>query len=80
MSTCREVRSLLLEAEPDALAGIGTSAVAEHVRECGACAAAAAAVLDETEALERFLAGAAPPPDVDAILAEAGAAHVAPGG
>lgn len=72
MMACRTVRTLLLDAEAEALRGEGASEAAEHVRTCPACAARAGIVLAETAAIDRFLSVAAPPLDVDAVLSAAG--------
>jgi len=67
----------LLEAGAAELRGVGTSAVARHVRACDRCAARAREILTATEeldgALSRF-AGAEP--DVKVILRRAG--HAGP--
>jgi len=72
MTACERMRPLLLDAEPDALRGEGTSDVAVHVRACPACAARARTILDETQALDRFLGRAADALDVDEVLRAAG--------
>jgi predicted anti-sigma-YlaC factor YlaD len=71
MMDCAGVRPLLLEAEPEDLAGVGSSHVAAHVRTCGACGAVAARILDETARLDGFLARAPAAPDVDALVTRA---------
>lgn len=71
MTACGTVRALMLDAEPEALRGEGASEVAEHVRRCPACAARAGVLHAETAAIGRFLGGAAPPLDVDAVLSAA---------
>lgn len=80
MSDCASFRELMLEAEPAELRGEGESPLARHVRNCPACARAAAVLLQETEHVDAFLADA-PPLDVDAVLARAGIAprRAAPG-
>ncbi len=72
MRHCTDLRRLLLEAEPEELAGRGPSPVAEHVRTCGACRSVAEGILAETAALGRHLAYLSSAPDVDAILTAAG--------
>lgn len=72
MKHCRNVRSLLLEAEPEELAGEGSSNVAQHIRTCAACGAIASRILEETAVLDTYLAQVPSAPDVDAILARAG--------
>lgn len=67
MSDCAHVRDLMLEAEPASLLGSGDDPVAAHVRTCPACAALARIVLEETAALDRFLANAGPV-DAEALV------------
>ena len=71
MTTCAEVRDLLLEAEPEELRGHGASPVAEHLRTCPGCARLAAAILEETAQLEAWLE-AEPSVPVAEILTRAG--------
>ena len=71
MMNCPDIRALLLEAEPEELAGEGSSQVAEHVRTCETCRAIAGRILEETAELDRFLAQVPSAPDVDAIVAGA---------
>ena len=71
MSDCDDVRELLLEADPAALRGVGSTRVAVHVRTCRPCARLAAAILDETERLARYL-DEGPAPAVADILRRAG--------
>ena len=78
MMNCLDVRSLLLEAEPEELTGEGATPLAEHVRTCGACGALAGRILEETAALDGFLAQAGSGPNVDAILAGERQAKVIP--
>ena len=73
MTSCVDVRALLLEAELEELAGQGPSKVADHVRTCAACGAIASRILEETAELDSILARALSAPDVDAILATADA-------
>jgi len=49
--TCNQMLERLIEADPDALAGRGTSDVAVHVRECVRCRAVANQLLAETRLL-----------------------------
>jgi hypothetical protein len=49
--TCSEARRALLSAELDELRGEGMSAVAQHVRTCADCKAAAQQILSVTAAL-----------------------------
>ena len=80
MMSCPDIRALLLEAEPEELAGEGSSQVAEHVRSCPACAAIGRRILEENAELDTFLAQVPSAPNVDAILkgAEAPRAKVIP--
>ncbi len=72
MTTCSEIRALLLEAEPGELRGEGGGTLASHLRSCEACRRRAGLLLQADEALEAAL-GAAPAPDVEVILALAAA-------
>ncbi len=74
MSACADVRMLLLEAEPDDLRGIGSGAVASHVRDCPSCARVAAIILEETAALDGYLGGESST-SVEDVLARAGVAR-----
>ena len=78
MSQCRDIRALLLEADPEELAGAGPSQVAEHIRTCDACRSVADGILAETAALEEHLAYLPSAPDVDAILMAAGVGEPTP--
>ena len=78
MMNCLDVRSLLLEAEPEELEGKGSTPLAEHVRTCRACGALAGRILEETAALDGFLGQVGSGPDADAILAGAQEAKVIP--
>lgn len=49
--TCNVILELILEADPDQLAGRGTSAVAAHVRKCDRCAIVARRILAQSELL-----------------------------
>lgn len=52
---CRAALPLLLEAEPDELAGLAETPLAAHVRGCAPCRARAEAVLDGQRALAAVL-------------------------
>jgi hypothetical protein len=52
---CNEALELMLEADPDELAGKGSSVVAAHVRTCAKCGAVAARLLADTSALATAL-------------------------
>ena len=69
---CDEARALLLEAEPEELAGAGDAPLAVHLRECAGCAAATRVLLGQSSLLDEALAAQPPVPDVEAILARAG--------
>jgi hypothetical protein len=49
--TCTQMLERLIEADPDALAGRGSSDVAAHVRECARCGAVARQLLADTSLL-----------------------------
>jgi hypothetical protein len=72
VSACENVRRLILEAEPDELRGIGPGAVATHVRGCTSCARLAGRILDETAALDEYLAAEADASAVERVLRRAG--------
>lgn len=74
MSTCENVRRLILEAEPDELRGIGSGRVAAHVRDCSSCGHLAARILEETAALDAYLTAEADPSTVEEVLRRAGIA------
>ena len=80
MISCADFRSLLLEAGPLELDGVGPSPVAAHVRVCDSCRGLAARVRAETAALDAYLTHDPPALDVDTILirAAAGARPKAP--
>lgn len=81
MSTCRDIRRLMLEADPESLAGGGSDSVSEHVRQCAACAAAARTILEETASLDRHLAAPFGTLDVEGVLEAAlGPAETPPQG
>lgn len=77
MSTCRDFREMLLEAEPSELRGEGGGPLAEHLRRCDGCRRAALVILATNAGLAEALAREADPAAVDAVLRQAG---VAPGG
>jgi hypothetical protein len=54
-----DARTAMLSAEPDELRGQGHSPVAEHIRACAECRAAAARILSVTAALSAELSSAA---------------------
>lgn len=80
--TCTQMLERLIEADPDALAGHGTSAVATHVRECARCRAVAEQLLVETRMLASVIDRGAvvrrirPAPVILAIAAAAAVAFV----
>jgi len=74
VSTCENVRRLILEAEPDELRGIGSGRVAAHVRDCSSCGHLAARILGETAALDAYLTADADPSTVEEVLRRAGIA------
>ena len=80
--TCTQMLERLIEADPDALAGRGTSDVAAHVRECGRCRAVAGQLLADTRVLAGTVASGAvvrrirPTPIVLALAAAAALAFV----
>jgi len=71
MNRCSDVRILMLEADPESLAGRGDEPVAAHLRSCPACAAQARRILEETATLSGFLAQEAPTPDVEDLIRKA---------
>jgi len=73
MTSCADVRDLLLEAAPEELRGEGEGPLTVHLRSCAACRRRAELLLRADEALDEAL-GAGPALDVDAILAQAAAA------
>jgi predicted anti-sigma-YlaC factor YlaD len=66
---CVDAVELILEADPQDLAGKGDSILARHVRSCPKCRALALVVLEEERALAVQMVEAVPAPDLDAILA-----------
>ncbi|MEQ8331095.1 MAG: hypothetical protein RH859_11610 [Longimicrobiales bacterium] len=69
MTPCPDRLDALLTAEPEELAGHSGGPLADHVRECPACATVARALLDETRRLDRALDRlSALPPGFDASL------------
>jgi hypothetical protein len=71
VTTCSEIRDLLLEATPAELRGEGEGTLAAHLRSCEACRRRAELLLRADEALEAAL-GEGGVPDVEAILELAG--------
>ncbi len=55
---CADAQGALLTADPAELEGIGASPLAEHIRGCDRCRAAARVILDEQAALAEALAEA----------------------
>jgi hypothetical protein len=74
MTACASVRRLMLEAETDELRGIGSNAVAAHIRDCPSCARLATRILEETAALDDYLTAEAGADAVDVVLRRAGIA------
>ena len=56
---CHSMLSAVLDGDLDELAGMGESALAGHVRQCGRCRAVARQVLDDTRLLRPVLASEA---------------------
>lgn len=75
MTTCSEVRELLLEASPAEIRGEGEGALVEHLRECALCRRRAARLLEAEAALDTAL-GEAGALDVEAVLDRAAQAPV----
>lgn len=71
MIDCERSRALMLEAEPQELAGEGTGALARHLATCPRCGEIAAAILRDTRGLGAALEAAAGAPDVEGILERA---------
>jgi len=69
--TCDEALEAILEAEPDALAGLGDHPLADHVRTCTRCRALARSVMADEEALGRELGSAVPASDLEGLLNQA---------
>jgi hypothetical protein len=65
---CTAARELLLVADAAELAGRGRAELAVHVRDCQACRAAAAAILEAERQLGQALAAATPRRGVDQAL------------
>ncbi|MEQ9397901.1 MAG: hypothetical protein RJQ04_01910 [Longimicrobiales bacterium] len=81
MTPCPDRLDAFLTAEPEELAGRGGGPLADHVRECPACATVARALLDETRRLGRALDRlSALPPGFDAsrLVARARAPEAPP--
>lgn len=70
MTTCSDIRELLLEASPAELGGEGDGPLAAHLRECALCRRRAARLLEADEALDAAL-GAPGTLDVEAVLERA---------
>ena len=69
---CAEAVNKILEAEAAELQGLGGGPLAEHIRGCAHCRAAAEAVLDGQHRLGTELARAVEPPDLDSLLERLG--------
>ncbi|MEJ2218256.1 MAG: hypothetical protein P8099_16745 [Gemmatimonadota bacterium] len=81
---CADARTELLTAEPAELEGIGASPLAEHIRGCDRCRAAARVILDQQAALAQALVAAARPAHTadqaaDAVLAVVVGEDASPG-
>lgn len=63
---CSDARDAMLIADPSELLGETPTALSQHIRDCTACAAAAATIVEHTETLRRALDAGAPsrPPAV----------------
>jgi hypothetical protein len=72
---CADARRALLEAELDALEGVGDGPLARHVRECPGCSSVARAILEGEAALSEALRSAAPRVDPQKVLDLAGEAE-----
>ncbi|NJD20091.1 MAG: hypothetical protein FIA95_12520 [Gemmatimonadetes bacterium] len=70
MTTCSELRELLLEAEPGELRGEGEGPLASHLRSCDACRRHAELLLRADEAVDEAL-GSEGTLDVEAVLRQA---------
>lgn len=71
MTTCAEIRELLLEATPAELRGEGEGALPAHLRSCDACRRSARLLLEADEALDAVLGGAPGTLDVETVLRRA---------
>lgn len=81
---CADARTELLTAEPAELEGIGASPLAEHIRGCDRCRAAARMILDQQAALAQALVAAGRPAHTadqaaDAVLAVVAGDDTSPG-
>lgn len=56
---CTDARQALLIADPSELVGGHATEVSRHLRDCSGCAAAAAAIVEHTDALRRALVASA---------------------
>jgi hypothetical protein len=70
VSECTRLRTALLEADLDALAGLGSTPVAVHVRSCAECRAEADRIRRATAALDSVLS-TRPAFDARALVARA---------
>ena len=70
MIECTRSFDALLEADVEELSGVAETDVGVHVRECGRCAAAAQAILDGNDVLDKVL-GSVPAIDARALVARA---------
>ncbi len=57
---CTDARDAILIADPSELSGEASTELSRHLRDCAACAAAAATIVEHTEALRRALDASAP--------------------
>jgi hypothetical protein len=74
VSVCEAYRDRLLDAEPSELRADASTDLADHVRGCAGCRAAAGEILRADDALAHALAGglaAVPPLDAAAVVANA---------
>jgi anti-sigma factor RsiW len=69
---CAAARDLMLEADRAELEGRSQSELAAHLRDCAACRAATARILDAEQALRHALAGATARRSVDEVVRAAG--------
>lgn len=81
---CADAQADLLTADPAELEGIGASPLAEHIRGCDRCRAAARVILDGQTALAQALAEAGRPAGTadqaaDAVLAVVAGEDASPG-
>lgn len=78
MTTCSDIREMLLEATPSELRGGGAGALAGHLRSCDACRRRAELLLRADDEMDAVL-GVAEAPDVETILELASRPRVAVG-